>query len=64
MLKRKVDGSFKTRVVAQGWNQVAGLDSGGIYSPLSMIQSVWIICCIAVKLGLHIHQMSVSTAIL
>ena len=30
VFKRKADGSFKARVVAQGWNQVPGLDSGSI----------------------------------
>ena len=45
VFKRKADSSFKARVVAQGWNQVPGLDSGGIYAPVCMIQSVWVICC-------------------
>ena len=64
MFKRKPDGSFKARVVAQGWNQVPGLDSGIIYAPVCVIQSVRIICCIAVHFGLLLHQMDVSTAFL
>eukprot|EP00904_Undaria_pinnatifida_P005974 jgi/Undpi1/2506/HiC_scaffold_13.g05885.m1 len=64
VFKRKGDGSFKARVVAQGWNQVPGLDSGGIYAPVCMIQSVRIICCIAVHFGLLLHQTDVSTALL
>ena len=64
MFKRKADGSFKARAVAQGWNQVPGLDSGSIYAPVCMIQSVRIICCIAVHFGLLLHQMDVSTAFL
>ena len=64
MFKRKADGSFKARVVAQGWNQVPGLDSGSIYAPVCMIQSVRITCCIAVHFGLLFHQMDVSTAFL
>ena len=62
MFKREADGSFKARVVAQGWNQVPGLDSGSIYAPVCMIQSVQIICCIAVHFGLLLHQMDVSTS--
>ena len=61
---RKADGSLKARVVAQGWNQVPGLDSGDIYAAVCMIQSVRIICCIAVHFGLLVHQMDVSTAFL
>ena len=64
VFKRKADGSFKARAVAQGWNQVPGLDSGSIYAPVCMIQSVRIICCIAVHFGLLLHQMDVSTAFL
>ena len=64
MFKRKADGSFKACVVAQGWNQVPGLDSGSICAPVCMIQSVRIICCIAVHFGLLLHLMDVSTAFL
>lgn len=64
VFKRKADGSFKGRVVAQGWNQVPGLDSGSIHAPVCMIQSVRIICCIAVHFALLLHQMDVSTAFL
>ena len=64
MLKRKADGSFKARVVAQGWNQVPGLDSGSIYAPVCMIQSVRITCCISVHSGLPLHQMDDSTTFL
>ena len=64
VFKRKADGSFKARVVAQGWNQVPGLDSGSICAPVCMIQSVRIVCCIAVHFGLLLHQMDASTAFL
>ena len=64
VFKRKADGSFKARVVTQGWNQAPGLDSCSIYAPVCMIQSVRIICCIAVHFGLILHQMDVSTSFL
>ena len=50
--------------MAQGWNQVPGLDSGSVYAPVCMIQSVRIICCIAVHFGLLLRQMDVSTVFL
>ena len=62
--KRKLDSSFKARVMAQDWNQVSWLDCGSIYAPVCMIQSVRIICCITVHFGLLLHQTDVSTAIL
>ena len=64
VFNRKADGSFKARVVAQGWKQVPGLDSGSIYAPVCIIQSVRIICCIAVHFGLLLHQMDAPTAFL
>ena len=64
VFKRKADGSFKARVVAQGWNQDPGLDCGSIYAPVRIIHSVRIICCIAVHFGLLLHQMDVPTAFL
>ena len=64
VFKRKADGSFKVRVVAQGWNQIPGLDSGDMYATVCMIQSVRIICCMAVHFGLLLHQMDVSTPFL
>ena len=64
MFKRTADSSFKAGVVAQGWNQFAGLSSGSVYASVCMIQSVRIICCIAVNFGLLVHQMDFSTAFL
>ena len=34
VFKRKADGSFKGRAVAQGWNHVPGLDCGNTYAPI------------------------------
>ena len=62
VFKRRADGSIKARVVAQYRNEVPGLDSASIYAPVCMIQSVRIICCIAVHFGLLLHRMDVSTA--
>lgn len=64
VFKRKADGSFKGRVVAQGWNQVPGLDCGSTYAPVCRIQSVRMVVCIAVEFLLILDQMDVSTAFL
>ena len=34
MFKRKADGTYKGRVVAQGWNQVPGVDCGSTLAPV------------------------------
>ena len=31
--KIKADGTFKSRLVVQGWSQVPGIDYGGIFAP-------------------------------
>ena len=60
VFKRKADGSFKGRVVAQGWNQVPG----STYAPVCKIQSVRMVACITVGFNLIFDQMDVSTAFL
>ena len=64
VFKRKADGSFKGRVVAQGWNQVPGLDCGSTYAPVCRIQNVRMMACITVEFNLIFDQMDVSTAFL
>eukprot|EP00752_Nemacystus_decipiens_P018060 g16192.t1 len=64
VFKRKADGTFKGRVVAQGWNQVPGLDCGSTYAPVCRIQSVRMVACITVEFNLIFDQMDVSTAFL
>ncbi|CAB1107843.1 unnamed protein product [Ectocarpus sp. CCAP 1310/34] len=64
VFKRKEDGSFKGRLVAQGWNQVPGLDCGSTYAPVCRLQSIRMLACIAVQFNLELDQMDVSTAFL
>eukprot|EP00752_Nemacystus_decipiens_P015081 g13435.t1 len=64
VFKRKSDGSFKGRLVAQGWNQVPGLDCGSTYAPVCRMQSVRMLACLAVEHDLKVDQMDVSTAFL
>ena len=64
VFKRKADDCFKGRVVAQGWNQVPGLDCSSTYAPVCSIQSVRMVACITVEFNLIFDQMDVSTAFL
>ena len=64
VFKCKADGSFKGRVVAQGWNQVPGFVCGSTYAPVCRIQSVRMVACITVEFNLIFDQMDVSTAFL
>ncbi|CAB1109543.1 unnamed protein product [Ectocarpus sp. CCAP 1310/34] len=64
VFKRKAGGSFKGRLVAQGWNQVPGLDCGNTYAPVCRFQSIRMLACIAVQFNLELDQMDVSTAFL
>ena len=64
VFKRKADGSFKGRVVAQGWNQVPRLDCGSTCAPVCRIQSVRILACITVEFNLIFNQKDVFTAFL
>ena len=52
VFKRKADGSFKGRLVAQGWSQVPGLDCGSTFAPVCRLLSVRMMACIVVHFGL------------
>ena len=62
VFKRKAYGSFKGRLVAQGWNQVPGLDCGSTFAPVCRLPSVRVMACIVVHFGLKWDQMDVSIA--
>ncbi|CAB1109507.1 unnamed protein product [Ectocarpus sp. CCAP 1310/34] len=62
VFKRKTGGSFKGRLVAQGWNQVPGLDGGSTYAPVCRLQRIRMLACIAEQFNLQLDQMDVSTA--
>eukprot|EP00903_Cladosiphon_okamuranus_P005795 g5742.t1 len=64
VFKRKADGSHKGRLVAQGWNQVPGLDCGSTFAPVCRMQSLRLVFCIAAEFNLRLDQLDVSTAFL
>ena len=53
VFKRKSDGSFKGRLVAQVWNQVPGLDCGSTFAPVCRLPSVRMMVYIVVHFGLN-----------
>ena len=63
VMKRKADNSYKARLVAQGWNQVHGLDCGSTFAPVCRLQSVRIFVA-TVEYDLNMDHMDVSTAFL
>ena len=55
---------FKARLVAAGYDQIAGVDFTETYAPVIRTQSLRLMLVIGYMLGLHIDQMDVSTAFL
>lgn len=66
-VKRNEDGSidrFKSRLVAQGYSQVKGVDYEEVFSPVARYTSVRSLLALANAQDLEIHQMDVKTAFL
>ena len=40
VFKRKADGTYKGRLVAQGWNQGPGVDCGSTFAPVCKLQAI------------------------
>ena len=67
--KVKVDGDghierYKARLVAQGFSQVRGADYDETFSPVVRMESVRTVVGLAVRNGLSLHQLDVTTAFL
>lgn len=60
----KSDGRFKARLVAQGFNQVYGLDYLETYSPTLRMDSLRILLSVSAYYDWEIHQVDVKTAYL
>ena len=58
----KVDGTFKSRLVVQGWSQVPGIDPRGTFSPVCRFPMIRMVLAIAAELGYKIFMMNVQTA--
>ena len=55
---------YKARLVAQGFSQKYGLDYDETFSPVVRPESIRTVIALAVKKGLKLHQMDVTTAFL
>ena len=66
-IKHNSDGSiqrYKSRLVAQGYTQVDGVDYNEVYSPVARFSSIRSLLAIANANDYEIHQMDVATAFL
>ena len=64
VFKVKPDGTFKARLVVQGYGQRHGIDCGGTFAPVCRISSQRTLLCIAASKGLHVEHLDVKTAFL
>ena len=64
VFKVKPGGTFKARMVVQGYGQRHGIDCGGTFAPVCRISSQRILLCIAASKGLHVEHLDVKTAFL
>jgi hypothetical protein len=54
----------KTRLVAQGYNQVEGLDFGETFAPVAHLEAIRILLAFAASKGFKLYQMDVKSAFL
>jgi hypothetical protein len=54
----------KTRLVAQGYSQVEGLDFGVTFAPIAHLETIRILLAFAVSKGFKLYQMDVKSAFL
>jgi hypothetical protein len=54
----------KARLVAQGYSQIEGLDSGEIFAHVARLESIRILLAFAASKGFKLYQMDVKSAFL
>ena len=69
VFKRKLEndgslGSYKARLVAQGFSQKAGEDFDETFSPVARFESIRTVLSMAIQRNLKLHQMDVTAAFL
>jgi hypothetical protein len=65
--KQREDGEVvrnKARLVAQGYNQVEGLDFGETFAPVARLEAIRILLAFVVSKGFKLYQMDVKSAFL
>ena len=60
--KIKAGGTYKRRLVEQGWSQVPGIDCGGTFAPVCRLQSTRMMLAIAAELDDEVFMLDVQTA--
>ena len=58
----KADGTYKGRLVVQGFSKIFGVDCSGTFAPVCRLQSICIMLVIAVELDYEVHMLDVQTA--
>jgi hypothetical protein len=51
----------KTRLVAQGFSQVEGLDFGKIFAHVARLEAIMILLAFATSIGFKLYQMDVKS---
>jgi hypothetical protein len=54
----------KARLVAQGYSQIEGLDSGEIFAHVARLEAIRILLAFAASKGFKLYQMDVKSAFL
>jgi hypothetical protein len=54
----------KTRLVAQGYTQIEGLDFGETFAPVARLEAIWILLAYACAHNIKLYQMDVKSAFL
>jgi hypothetical protein len=65
--KQREDGEVarnKARLVAQGYNQVEGLDFGESFAPVARLEAIRILLAFAPSKGFKLYQMDMKSAFL
>ncbi|CAM9396793.1 unnamed protein product [Hapterophycus canaliculatus] len=57
VFKVKLDGTFKARLVVEGFGHRYGIDCGGTFAPAYRISSQRTLLCIAASEGLHVKRL-------
>ena len=62
--KVKADGTYKNRLVVQGWSQVPGIDCGGTFAPVCRLENIRMMLATAPELGSEVFVLDVQTVFL
>jgi hypothetical protein len=55
---------YNARLVAQGYNQVEGLDFGETFAPVAHLEAIRILIAFAASKGFKLYQMDVKSVFL